>query len=206
MFQFQPMTFVALSEIFLSFSTEWASLDQLTEPTELQWWIFLLHGKNFIELQWRSFWLSGATATVLTLPTILILSISRSEMKQSFKVKSFIFHSFVQSASKDLGYLRLITSLGFQDLQEAFPWRTSLASKGLKTEFYKYYEEEDKTQIVNHKSQVFEGFHLIIHDPFELPTRDSSHYHAMTNSTVVIWIKVEASKVIESLYDFSPAE
>lgn len=89
---------------------------------------------------------------------------------------------------------------------DKLPWKTPEASKGLTVKFDKYYKHEDKVNIINHKSEMFEGVHLIIHDPFELPTHDSSHYHAMINTIATIWINVEALEVIESLHDYTPKE
>lgn len=106
--------------------------------------------------------------------------------------------------SPTFAYNRKFDSTTWEALTENFPWKTTEADKGLKVELDKYHKLQDLTRFVFHKSQVFEGFHIIIHDPFELPTRDSSHYHTIANSTVVIWINVEASKVDESLHGFTP--
>lgn len=35
-----------------------------------------------------------------------------------------------------------------------------------------------------HPSEVLDGFHLIFHDPFEIPSRHSAHYYTMTNQTL----------------------
>lgn len=105
-----------------------------------------------------------------------------------------------------MAYNRTFDSTSWEAITENFPWKTTEADKGLKVKLDKYYTMRDLTRFVYHKSKVFDGFHIIIHDPFELPTRDSSHYHTLTNSTVVIWTKVEASKVAESLHDFTPEE
>lgn len=96
--------------------------------------------------------------------------------------------------------------MSWEGLMQDFPWKTPEADKGLRVRLDKYYRKEDRTRFVHHKSQVFEGLHIIIHNPFELPTRDSSHYHAMTNSSVIIWIKAEPSKVVESLHEYTPEE
>lgn len=117
-----------------------------------------------------------------------------------------IFNFLYFRASSDFGFDRELDSTSWEGIKSKFPWKTPEASKGLRVVVQKYNQEKDKTEFVYHKSEVFEGFHIIIHDPFELPSRESSHYHAMTNSSVVVWIKVEPSNVTENIHDYTPDE
>lgn len=55
-----------------------------------------------------------------------------------------------------------------------------------------------------HASQVKDGFSLLIHDPFEVPSDDSVHVQTVTNQTINFLVTPEVIQIDESLMDFEP--
>jgi hypothetical protein len=50
------------------------------------------------------------------------------------------------------------------------------------------------------------GFHLIFHDPFEIPSDDATHIMTVANELISIHIFPEVMRFDESFRDFSPVE
>jgi len=82
-----------------------------------------------------------------------------------------------------------------------FPWKTIDASKGLKADYEKFYYKNDIKITKFHKSDLFDGFRLIIHSPYEIPSQRSMVYHTISNSSVVFWVEPELLKIDGSLSD-----
>jgi hypothetical protein len=58
-----------------------------------------------------------------------------------------------------------------------------------------------------HKSEITDGFHLLIHAPFEVPSlQDSTHVQTLTNQTLEIRIIPELISLDDSLFRISPEE
>lgn len=49
-----------------------------------------------------------------------------------------------------------------------------------------------------------DGFHMIIHDPFVVPSDASVNFYTLSNRTVEIFIKPKIVKLDESLMDYAP--
>lgn len=57
-----------------------------------------------------------------------------------------------------------------------------------------------------HRSDVKDGFHLIFHDPFEIPSESSSYFQAVSNRTLNYFVTPELAEIDESLLDYLPEE
>ena len=55
-------------------------------------------------------------------------------------------------------------------------------------------------------SEVNDGFKIIIHDPFELPSVDSTKFYSLTDHTVDYLIDPVMTNIDESLLDYIPLE
>lgn len=54
----------------------------------------------------------------------------------------------------------------------------------------------------SHQSEIFDGFHLLFHDPYELPSFDSSHFYSPPWKFMNYWIIPEITSYDDSLKDY----
>lgn len=56
----------------------------------------------------------------------------------------------------------------------------------------------------SHPSEVLDGFRLIFHDSFELPSMSSTQFYTLTNHSIKFLITPEKADIDDSLMDLPP--
>lgn len=87
------------------------------------------------------------------------------------------------------------------------PLRTFNYNLGLTAEFQQgpmdQTDEWSNLFLDAHPSEIIDGFHLIFHDPFELPSSSSQQFYTLTELKVDYLVSPEMTSIDESLYDYS---
>lgn len=58
----------------------------------------------------------------------------------------------------------------------------------------------------SHPSEIVGGFHLMFHEPYDMPSNNAKQFHTLTNLKVEYLIIPEMTSIDESLHDFSIEE
>jgi hypothetical protein len=134
----------------------------------------------------------------------------------NFPNSSQFFH--LDELSEDFNYdlvIRMQEYNNFEGNNETFdyPFKGPKNSLGLQGRFDEVYTEtkffRSITEYMFVKTQPFEprhGFHLIVHDPFEVPNDDSVHLMTIPNEEIYFKVFPEIFGFDESLKDFTSEE
>lgn len=57
-----------------------------------------------------------------------------------------------------------------------------------------------------HRSEIYDGFRVVIHDPFEIISGDSDHFYTLTNQSLTFYINPVIMDYDETIVDFTPEE
>lgn len=84
------------------------------------------------------------------------------------------------------------------------PFKTQNYNEGLAGYFH--WKEIDEDTFLGKQNDNFDGFSMVFHDPFELPSKFSRSMRTLMHNTIVYSIIPVASKIDDSMLDFTADE
>lgn len=98
-------------------------------------------------------------------------------------------------------------------MYEENPMRTRSSELGFEGIFREIDYETPNEMFTTYKSDLFknpfhvyDGYHLIFHNPRELPDLNSVHHYTIAYHSLIFWIKPQMAKIEDSLKELPPVE
>lgn len=115
--------------------------------------------------------------------------------------------TYFYRTSKDFNFSRKGYDYNFSpEADPSFPLSSFSTSHGFYASLTPTLDVRSIYMPKSHHLDVFNGFRVIFHDPYELPSKASVNYFATIDKPIKFWISPEVATIDESLMSLTPEE